>query len=42
MREYLRNHIDGAWRDGGAGRIDLINPAPARGRPNTRWPMRLM
>ncbi|MBT6525479.1 MAG: aldehyde dehydrogenase family protein, partial [Marinovum sp.] len=29
MREvkgYWQNYIDGAWVDGGAGRIDVINP----------------
>ncbi|MEL6959726.1 MAG: aldehyde dehydrogenase family protein [Pseudomonadota bacterium] len=27
MQEYWRNYIDGAWVDGGAGRIDIQNPA---------------
>ncbi|MEL7092141.1 MAG: aldehyde dehydrogenase family protein [Pseudomonadota bacterium] len=27
MKPYWQNHIDGAWQDGGAGRIDIINPA---------------
>ncbi len=26
MREYWQNYIDGAWVDGGEGRIDVINP----------------
>ena len=26
MKTYWRNYIDGAWGDGGAGRIDVINP----------------
>jgi aldehyde dehydrogenase (NAD+) len=26
MKTYWRNYIDGAWVDGGAGRIDVINP----------------
>ncbi|MEM6759129.1 MAG: aldehyde dehydrogenase family protein [Pseudomonadota bacterium] len=27
MKPYWQNYIDGAWQDGGAGRIDIINPA---------------
>ncbi len=27
MKTYWQNYIDGAWVDGGAGRIDIINPA---------------
>ena len=27
MQNYWRNYIDGAWCDGGGGRIDVINPA---------------
>lgn len=26
MKDYWQNYIDGAWCDGGAGRIDVINP----------------
>ena len=26
MREFWQNYIDGAWCDGGAGRIDVIDP----------------
>ncbi len=26
MQSYYQNYIDGAWVDGGAGRIDVINP----------------
>ena len=26
MREYWTNYIDGAWVDGGAGRVDVVNP----------------
>lgn len=26
MRPYWQNYIDGAWVDGGAGRVDVINP----------------
>lgn len=26
MKTYWQNYIDGAWCDGGAGRIDVINP----------------
>ena len=26
MKDYWQNYIDGAWIDGGAGRIDVINP----------------
>jgi len=26
MKTYWQNYIDGAWADGGAGRIDVINP----------------
>ena len=26
MKEFWQNYIDGAWVDGGAGRIDVINP----------------
>jgi len=26
MKTYWQNYIDGAWLDGGAGRIDVINP----------------
>ena len=26
MKSYWQNYIDGAWVDGGAGRIDVINP----------------
>lgn len=26
MKSYWRNYIDGAWVDGGAGRIDVFNP----------------
>ncbi|MEM9343292.1 MAG: aldehyde dehydrogenase family protein [Pseudomonadota bacterium] len=26
MKTYWQNYIDGAWVDGGAGRIDVINP----------------
>ncbi|MGR3491047.1 MAG: aldehyde dehydrogenase family protein [Shimia sp.] len=26
MKAYWQNYIDGAWVDGGAGRIDVINP----------------
>lgn len=26
MKDYWQNYIDGAWVDGGAGRIDVINP----------------
>ncbi|MEL7163904.1 MAG: aldehyde dehydrogenase family protein [Pseudomonadota bacterium] len=27
MKPYWQNYIDGAWQNGGAGRIDIINPA---------------
>ena len=27
VRPYWQNYIDGAWVDGGAGRIDVLNPA---------------
>lgn len=27
IKDYWQNYIDGAWADGGAGRIDVINPA---------------
>jgi aldehyde dehydrogenase (NAD+) len=27
MKSYWQNYIDGAWVDGGAGRIDVVNPA---------------
>ncbi|MEM7378833.1 MAG: aldehyde dehydrogenase family protein [Pseudomonadota bacterium] len=27
IQPYWQNHIDGAWVDGGAGRIDVLNPA---------------
>lgn len=27
VKPYWRNYVDGAWTDGGAGRIDVINPA---------------
>ncbi len=27
LPKYGQNHIDGAWVDGGAGRIDVLNPA---------------
>ncbi|MFZ5964238.1 aldehyde dehydrogenase family protein [Thalassococcus sp. BH17M4-6] len=26
MRPYFQNYIDGGWCDGGAGRVDVINP----------------
>ena len=26
VKPYWQNYIDGVWRDGGAGRIDVINP----------------
>ncbi|SLN37681.1 Putative aldehyde dehydrogenase AldA [Roseovarius litorisediminis] len=26
MKPYWQNYIDGAWVDGGAGRVDIINP----------------
>ena len=26
MREYFQNYIDGEWVDGGAGRVDVLNP----------------
>lgn len=26
MKTYWQNYIDGVWRDGGAGRIDVVNP----------------
>ena len=26
IKSYWRNYIDGAWMDGGGGRIDVINP----------------
>ncbi|MEM6306112.1 MAG: aldehyde dehydrogenase family protein [Pseudomonadota bacterium] len=26
MKAYWQNYIDGAWTDGGAGRIDVVNP----------------
>ena len=26
MKTYWQNYIDGAWVDGGAGRIDVFNP----------------
>jgi len=26
MKTYWQNYIDGAWVDGRAGRIDVINP----------------
>ena len=26
LKGYWQNYIDGAWVDGGAGRIDVINP----------------
>ncbi|WP_371226898.1 aldehyde dehydrogenase family protein [Roseovarius sp. 2305UL8-3] len=26
MKSYWQNYIDGAWVDGGAGRVDVINP----------------
>ncbi|MEM6371949.1 MAG: aldehyde dehydrogenase family protein [Pseudomonadota bacterium] len=26
MKPYWQNYIDGAWVDGGAGRIDIVNP----------------
>ena len=27
MKDYWQNYIDGAWVDGGAGRIDVVDPA---------------
>lgn len=27
IKDYWRNYIDGAWVDGGAGRIDVLDPA---------------
>lgn len=27
MKDYWQNYIDGAWVDGGAGRINVLNPA---------------
>ncbi|MEM6307351.1 MAG: aldehyde dehydrogenase family protein, partial [Pseudomonadota bacterium] len=26
MKDYWQNYIDGAWVDGGAGRVDIVNP----------------
>ena len=26
-KKYFQNFIDGAWVDGGAGRLEVINPA---------------
>ena len=26
MKDFWQNYIDGAWCDGGSGRIDVINP----------------
>ena len=26
VKGYWKNYIDGAWVDGGAGKIDVINP----------------
>ncbi len=26
MKDYWQNYIDGAWVDGGAGRVDVVNP----------------
>ena len=26
MKTYWKNYIDGSWVDGGAGRVDVINP----------------
>lgn len=30
MKPYWQNYIDGAWVDGGAGRIDVIDPATSQ------------
>ncbi|MDX8349265.1 aldehyde dehydrogenase family protein [Cognatiyoonia sp. IB215446] len=30
MKSYWQNYIDGAWIDGGAGRIDVINPGTGK------------
>ena len=27
IKPYWQNYIDGAWVDGGGGRIDVLNPA---------------
>ena len=27
MKTYWQNYIDGSWVDGGAGRVDVINPS---------------
>ena len=27
IKDYWQNYIDGAWADGGSGRIDVLNPA---------------
>ena len=27
VKAYWQNYIDGAWVDGGAGKIDVVNPA---------------
>ena len=27
VSEYWKNYVDGTWIDGGAGRIDVLNPA---------------
>jgi aldehyde dehydrogenase (NAD+) len=37
--DSYQNYIDGAWVDGGAGRIDVTDPATGAPSPNTRLPM---
>ena len=26
MKDYWQNYVDGDWVDGGAGRVDVVNP----------------
>lgn len=42
MSNQEQNYIDGLWCEGGAGRIDVIDPGTGKNFPNMRWPMRLM
>ena len=37
MKLYWQIYIDGVWVDGGAGRIDVVNPGTCENLPNTRW-----
>jgi aldehyde dehydrogenase (NAD+) len=39
---WHQNYIDGEWVDGGAGRIDVIDPATGARSRNRRLPMRPM